>query len=277
MADMYFNPKDRDWDEFYNSLGPTNVSPAGIPSGELTSRSVRTVAIDPFTGQPIAAGGANPATLAALNANMAGRGQPARMSTASPEAAADRLPAGSQGLPLNPTGTYGAGNPLVLSALSAQQKANPAVAAANAMASGGIKPGWANPPGFGGAPQFPVTATPQIRQAYAAMVAGELGAQKRYADLLAEAAPMMGKAPGAPAAAPVTRPGPTGVGTNGYIYVDGQNMGYSPEEQARRVAEGKAIAAANAKNPNPTYTVSGDRNDFMPKSVQESVRWQTGY
>lgn len=71
--------------------------------------------------------------------------------------------------------------------------------------------------------------------------------------------------------------GPSGVGTNGYTYVNGQNMGYAPAELAKREAQGKAIAAANKKNPNPTRNVSGDRNDFSPKSVQSSVRWQTGY
>lgn len=76
--------------------------------------------------------------------------------------------------------------------------------------------------------------------------------------------------------APV-KTGPTGVGTNGYTYVNGQNMGYAPAELAKREAQGKAIAAANKKNPNPTKTVTGDNNAFMPKSVQESVRWQTGY
>lgn len=74
-----------------------------------------------------------------------------------------------------------------------------------------------------------------------------------------------------------TAGGATGVGTNGYTYVNGVNVGYSPEVQAQRAAQGQAIAEANRRNPNPTYTVSGDRNDFQPRSVQESTRWQTGY
>lgn len=276
MADMYFNTKDRDWGEFYNSLGRTDISPvAAQPSGELTTRSVRTVAIDPFTGQPISAGGPNPATLAALNAQMVGRGQPARMGTASPEVANARMQPGSEGLPINPGGQYNPGNPLVLSALRAQQGINPAVAAATAVAQGGIKPSWTNPPGF--EPRFPVPATPEIKAAYAAMVEGEPGAQKRYAMLLADAAPTMGQSPVSPMAAAPAKAGSTGVGRNGYTYVNGQNMGYSADEQAKRVTLGKAIAEANRKNPNPTRNVSGDRNDFAPRSVQESVRWQTGY
>lgn len=75
----------------------------------------------------------------------------------------------------------------------------------------------------------------------------------------------------------IARTGPTGVGRNGYTYLNGQNMGFSAEEQAKRVLQGKLLAAANQKNPNPTYTVSGDNNAFQPRSVQESARWQTGY
>lgn len=82
---------------------------------------------------------------------------------------------------------------------------------------------------------------------------------------------------GGPGSGGRVKTGPSGVGTNGYTYVNGQNMGYSPAVQAQRTAQGKAIGDANRKNPNPTYTVSGDRNDFMPTSVQNSVRWQTGY
>lgn len=54
MADMFFNSQDRDWGEFYNSLGRTDLSPnpSSVPSGDLTTRSVKTVAIDPYTGQP---------------------------------------------------------------------------------------------------------------------------------------------------------------------------------------------------------------------------------
>jgi hypothetical protein len=70
--------------------------------------------------------------------------------------------------------------------------------------------------------------------------------------------------------------------TNGYSYQyqpDGtlKNIGYSPEVQAARAAAGAAIGEANRKDPNPTYTVTGDNNAFMPRSVQNSLRWQTGY
>lgn len=270
-------PTDTNWNEFYGSMGITGEEPAG--SG-LTSRSVRTVAIDPFTGEPIAAGGNNPAPATVAAAMARGNIQP---TWADPSvlrfpqsAVSDRLPQGTAGLPLNTSGgQYGAGNPLVMAALTAQQSVNPAVAAATAMAQGGIKPSWANPAAAG--PKFPVTGTPEVRAAYADMVAGVPGAQKRYAMLLADAAPTMGQGPVAmPPAVPV-KVGPSGVGTNGYTYVNGQNMGYAPEEQAKRLVLGRAIAEANRQNPNPTYTVSGDRNDFQPRSVQESVRWQTGY
>lgn len=69
----------------------------------------------------------------------------------------------------------------------------------------------------------------------------------------------------------------SGVGTNGYTYVDGKNVGYSAEEQAKRAAQGQAIGDANRRSATPTRNVSGDNNSFMPKSVQNSVRWQTGY
>lgn len=49
------------------------------------------------------------------------------------------------------------------------------------------------------------------------------------------------------------------------------------QDQELRLERGKQIAAANRKNPNPTYDVSGGDNAFNPRSVQESVRWQTGY
>ena len=52
---------------------------------------------------------------------------------------------------------------------------------------------------------------------------------------------------------------------------------YSPAQLADRAAQGQAIGDANRRNPNPTYTVSGDNNSFMPRSVQESLRWQSGY
>ena len=49
------------------------------------------------------------------------------------------------------------------------------------------------------------------------------------------------------------------------------------QDQELRRELGKQIAAANRKSPNPTYDVSGGNNAFNPRSVQESVRWQTGY
>lgn len=49
------------------------------------------------------------------------------------------------------------------------------------------------------------------------------------------------------------------------------------QDQELRRERGKQIAAANRKSPNPTYDVSGGNNAFNPRSVQESVRWQTGY
>lgn len=52
---------------------------------------------------------------------------------------------------------------------------------------------------------------------------------------------------------------------------------YTPEQLANRTAQGKAIGEANRNNPNPTYNISGENNAFMPQSVQNSVRWQTGY
>lgn len=81
---------------------------------------------------------------------------------------------------------------------------------------------------------------------------------------------------GGGATAPV-KTGPTGVGTNGYTYVNGQNMGYSADEQAKREARGKDIGERNRKSPGTTRNVFGDNNAFQPRSVQNSVRFQTGY
>lgn len=71
-------------------------------------------------------------------------------------------------------------------------------------------------------------------------------------------------------------------GTNGYTYQatpNGtfSNQGYSAEELAKRAAQGQAIGDANRASATPTYNVSGDNNAFQPTSVQNSVRWQTGY
>ena len=71
-------------------------------------------------------------------------------------------------------------------------------------------------------------------------------------------------------------------GTNGYTYQatpNGtfSNQGYSAEELAKRAAQGQAIGDANRASATPTYTVTGDNNSFMPTSVQNSTRWQTGY
>ncbi len=81
---------------------------------------------------------------------------------------------------------------------------------------------------------------------------------------------------GGGATAPV-KTGPTGVGTNGYTYVNGQNMGYSADEQSKREARGKDIGERNRKSPGTTRNVFGDNNAFQPRSVQNSVRFQTGY
>lgn len=148
-------------------------------------------------------------------------------------------------------------------------------------------------------PNLPVKATPAVKAAYADVVAGKPGAVKKLATLMADSAQMGGiNVPGAGGkgfgafAVPDTfrtsktgrqvQVGQTYQATNGYSYEatpNGtfQNVGYSAAEQARREAQGRGIAEANRRNPNPTYTVSGDRNDFQPRSVQESTRWQTGY
>ena len=148
-------------------------------------------------------------------------------------------------------------------------------------------------------PNLPVKATPAIKAAYADVVAGKPGAVKKLATLMADSSQTGGiNVPGGGGrgygafAAPTTfRASNTGrqininqryQGTNGYTYqaqpnATFRNEGYSDAERAKREAQGKAIGDANRKNPNPTYTVSGDNNSFMPASVQNSVRWQTGY
>ncbi len=101
----------------------------------------------------------------------------------------DRLPQGDPGLPLNPTGEYNPGNPLVLAALRAQQRPNPAVAAATTLATAD-------------------EADP----------------------VLAEASPYplaYDKAPRQAVTARIVPRGPTGVGTNGYLYANGKNIGKS--------------------------------------------------
>lgn len=81
---------------------------------------------------------------------------------------------------------------------------------------------------------------------------------------------------GGGATAPV-KTGPSGIGTNGYTYVNGQNMGYSDAEKVKREAEGRAIGEKNRKSAGTTRNVFGDNNAFQPRSVQNSVRFQTGY
>lgn len=214
---------------------------------------------------------------------MFGRGQPSRLSPASAMAAADRLAASSPGLPINPTGQYNAGNPFVLSALTAQQGAKP-VMATPTMAS--RVTGYGTPR----APTFPVAATPEIQAAYADVQAKKPGALKVYADLLANAAPTMGQTPAKASgglASLITGKGTPRAsgGLFGLLFGGGASKPaaapyggrYTPQQLADREAQGQAIAQANRQNPNPTYTVSGDNNSFMPRSVQESVRWQTGY
>lgn len=181
-------PTTTDWNDFYRSVGVTGTDAAGP---DLTSRSVRTVAVDPFTGQPMGAGGSasNTAVAQVMRGDIQPKWADPSVLRFPQSAGGDRLPRGTAALPLNPSGQYNPGNPLVLAALAAQQKPNPAVAAATQMAQGGIKPSWANPPGFGpAAPNFPVAATPQVQMAYADVVAGKPGALKRYADLVADQA-----------------------------------------------------------------------------------------
>jgi hypothetical protein len=76
--------------------------------------------------------------------------------------------------------------------------------------------------------------------------------------------------------------GETYKGTDGYSYLakaDGtfENLGYSTDEKLSRAARGKAIGDANRSSASPTYDVAGNNNAFSPTSVQNSVRWQTGY
>lgn len=229
---------------------------------------------------PPAVPGVDMATLATLNANMRGRGQPAQLSTASAMAAADRLAASSPGLPLNPTGQYNAGNPFVLSALTAQQGAKPTVPTMASRVTGYGTPR---------APTFPVAATPEIQAAYADVQAKKPGALKVYADLLANAAPTMGQKPAKSSgglASLITgkgTPRATG-GLFGLLFGGGNSAPaapyggrYSPAQLADRAAQGQAIGDANRRNPNPTYSASGENNAFMPTSYQNSVRQQTGY
>ncbi len=49
------------------------------------------------------------------------------------------------------------------------------------------------------------------------------------------------------------------------------------QDQELRAELGKKLAEQNRRSPNPTYDVSGGDNAFNPRSVQESLRWQTGY
>lgn len=56
-----------------------------------------------------------------------------------------------------------------------------------------------------------------------------------------------------------------------------QAMAQATAKQAAKDPLGYAIGEANRKAAGPTYTVSGDNNSFMPASVQNSSRWQTGY
>lgn len=80
---------------------------------------------------------------------------------------------------------------------------------------------------------------------------------------------------------PVTT-GRTYRGTNGYSYQaqsNGtfKNLGYSDTEKARRAEQGRLTGDAIRKKAGPTYGADGRDLSFSPRSVQNSVRWQTGY
>lgn len=68
-----------------------------------------------------------------------------------------------------------------------------------------------------------------------------------------------------------------GTSTAGYTYVNGKNVGYSAAEKADRDARGKATGDAIRKKAGPTRGADGRDLSFSPRSVQNSVRWQTGY
>lgn len=228
----------------------------------------------------------NPADYASIYAQptqtyqpgMLGRGQPSRLPTASAMAAAERLSAGSPGLPLNPTGQYNAGNPFVLSALSAQQGATPAMPTMASRVTGYGTPR---------APMLPVNAmTPEIEAAYADRTPA---GRKKLANLLADAAQAgnIGTAPvkakgglaslitgkGTPrasdgglfgllfsggASAPTRASTATGTISNGYVYSNGQRTGVAP--QYAGMSPSKMYDAINAAAGNRTS--SGNRSSF---------------
>ena len=232
----------------------------------------------------------NPADYASIYAQpaqtyqpgMLGRGQPSRMSSASAIAAADRLAAGSPGLPLNPTGQYNAGNPFVLSALSAQQGATPAMPTMASRVTGYGTPR---------APMLPVnTMTPEIEAAYADR---SPAGRKKLAYLLADAAQAgnIGTAPvkapkatgglaslitgkgtprasngglfgllfgGGASSVPTRASTATGTSSNGYVYSNGQRTGVAP--QYAGMSPSQMYDAINAAAGNRTS--SGTRSSF---------------
>lgn len=241
----------------------------GAPSGELTTRSVRTVKIDPYTGQPAAVKTVNGLTPQQIQALQAVRSVPAS-AYMQPRNQPLGVPGEPRGFSFADTGNIGrATGPMTQQLALAGYRS--------------VLPGM-----FGrGQPAAPVV--PDIPTAIASAPAGGVG--PGLDDLLAyvksdpvvpavAAAADLGN--GGQSLAPLFSPapaksGPTGVGRNGYSYVDGKNVGYSAEEKAKRDALGKAIGDANRKSANQTYSASGERNAFMPTSYQNSVRQQTGY
>lgn len=249
----------------------------GAPSGELTTRSVKTVKIDPYTGQPV---------VPAYQPGMLGRGQPVPMGssylTAAEKALLERQIAQSKTLQ---AGYDATGKSIVTPQTTLAgmfgRGITPQVQQTAAIPLPRARPGWAPStmdlaaigkweqpgqigPGLDdllgyvkGAPVNP-----------AAAAAADFGSGGQSLAPLFDPAPTTTGPAGA---------GPTGVGTNGYTYVNGENVGYSTEEKAKREALGQAIGERNRKSAGTTRNVFGDNNAFQPRSVQNSVRFQTGY
>lgn len=277
-------------DSFSNSRGSMSTKGAG---GGLTTTKVKTVDVDKNGNivnlNPEAKSGVPTGSLLPPTVPQYGMGGGSQLGYGGD--AAKQIPGASPW-----------GNPTLL---DASKPAKP----------GGIYPAWVSRAKGdyysgrkpNGTAMLPVeTMTPELAAAYADIEAGKPGAGKNLANLLADQAQAgnIGTAPVSGGGIKIgsgTQPGGGGggtirgsntgktfnigqryEGTNGYVYEaqpNGQffNQGYSTRAEEERKAQGQAIGDANRRNPNPTYSKSGENNSFMPRSYQNSVRQQTGY
>jgi hypothetical protein len=286
---------------------------SAAPSGELTTRSVKTVKIDPYTGQPVSTPTTPGLTAQQLQALQAIRAVPANSYQRPPNQPLN-LPNEPRGFSFADTGDYGRASgpmtqqlaiagksPTMLAGMFGRGISLPGV---SQVASASVPLPRARPASAPWAPELAAALSPDATLGDLLAYAQSSSPSRRPNPAVNATSNLAGAAPGTslsglfgnprasvrPAdayaaanalgqiAAQQRRAAFTGVGTNGYTYVNGKNVGYSAEELAKREALGKAIGDANrASAGNSTHDVAGNNNAFMSTDHQNSTRWQTGY